>query len=604
MRNREKQQCRVIALIRKWDKTYLVFNVGKCLVEAIIPYLLILFPSFIVNLLYNRTQQSRLLIIIGIFFLIFLFVKLIFQFLNKQVENKRNHILNSYAAKKIEKVFSLKFELLETSAFEKIMQRIQYNDENFSAFRNYMEEFEQICRSGFQIIVALGIFIWITASVTELNAAKGLLLVICVLLSGIAISVAMMRFLQKWVNKKMPVLMDKIVKVNTIFFVLFEEVVQNYHKGKDVRLFGIDRMILDEGEKMIEDFAPHAREQIRLSQISDVSGSILSLLMGGVSFAAVGKYALAGYMEPGNIISFVGSIQQLSAAVLGIAFSIGNLSLWNSRMDAVFELFSLEEEQDEKAAENVNLETIEFEDVSFTYPESQETVLKHVSLTIRKGEKIAVVGPNGSGKSTFIKLLTGLYEPTEGRILLNGQDRSVMDKQTYRSYMAAVYQDFTMFSFTLEENIIMGQKKDRKKLTDVIAKLKLTEKVGQMKEGADTYCYKDYGENGRELSGGEAQKLAISRALYKDAPLVVLDEPTSALDPVSEYEIYNDFRMLVEQKTAVFVSHRLSSCRFCKCIFVFEKGQIIQEGNHKELLEKEGLYRMLWDAQAQYYTTK
>ena len=416
-----------------------------------------------------------------------------------------------------------------------------------------------------------------------------------------------MIWIQKWVNHKMPDLMDKIVDVNTIFAVLYEEVVQNYRKGKDIRLFGIDRLIVREGEKMLENFAPYDRKQIWLSQVSGMAGSIFSVFLGGISFAAMGACALSGYIAPGSVISFSGSIQQLSSAIIALAFSVGSLNLWNVRMDSTFRLFEREEAVSRESPSNKNLpelETIEFQDVSFRYPEGKNDILHHISLVIQKGEKIAVVGPNGSGKSTFIKLLTGLYEPTEGKILLNGRDRSTLSPEVYQTYMAAVYQDFMTFSFTLKDNLMLGREENIEKAEGILKKLKLSKKVEGMKEGMDTWLYQDYGEKGREVSGGEAQKLAICRALYKDSEVVVLDEPTAALDPVAEYEVYKDFQHIAENKTAVFVSHRLSSCRFCDRIFVFEHGKIVQKGSHEKLLcEKTGLYWKLWNVQAQYYRT-
>lgn len=600
-----QDQKRVITLIRSLDRRYLPLAVVKSLLVAVIPYLMILLPAWIVNLLYENTHPAQILLSVCLFYLAILIVRTVFQLLKKETENRKNQILNSYAVRKVRKIFNIQFHLLETSAFEKILQGIHYNDENFGAFRNYMEELEKIFQSVFQIFIAVGIFCWMAADIAKTADIARLVLGFLGLVAVTLLSIVIMLGIQKAVHQRMPALMDKIVDVNTMFYVLYEEVVQNYRKGKDVRLFGIDRLVVREGEKMVENFGPYIKKQIWLSQAEGIAGSVLSLLIGGAAFAVMGRYALQGAIEPGNVISFAGSIQQLSAAVIGIAFSLGSLNLWNVRMDHVFQLFALEEEPEEKSPRTKKiptLETIEFRDVSFRYPESQEDTLKNISLTIHRGEKIAAVGPNGSGKSTFIKLLTGLYEPTAGRILFNGRDRSEIDRQTWRAYMASVYQDFMIFSFTLGENIVLGDKRDAQKIADVLKRLKLTEKVEHMKDKIDTWLYQDYGEDGRELSGGEAQKLALCRALYKDAPFIVLDEPTAALDPVAEYEIYKDFETLVEDKTAVLVSHRLSSCKYCRKIFVFDNGSIVQSGSHSELLQQQdGLYKTLWDAQAQYY---
>lgn len=607
MNKDRKKQKRVVSLIREMDYDFLKLIIIKNLIEAAVPYLMILLPAFVIQLLYEEREAAQIMRFLLSFFLLFFAVRLFFSYLKKKVEDRKNRILNTYAVKKIRKVFYMQFSFLETSEFEKIQQGIRYNDENFGAFRNYIEELEKIIRSVFQIAIAIGIFVSMLMDMSGKAAALPFFLSVLGILIGILGCVFLMIWIQKWVNHKMPDLMDKIVDVNTIFAVLYEEVVQNYRKGKDIRLFGIDRLIVREGEKMLENFAPYDRKQIWLSQVSGMAGSIFSVFLGGISFAAMGACALSGYIAPGSVISFSGSIQQLSSAIIALAFSVGSLNLWNVRMDSTFRLFEREEAVSRESPSNKNLpelETIEFQDVSFRYPEGKNDILHHISLVIQKGEKIAVVGPNGSGKSTFIKLLTGLYEPTEGKILLNGRDRSTLSPEVYQTYMAAVYQDFMTFSFTLKDNLMLGREENAEKAERILKKLKLSKKVEGMKEGMDTWLYQDYGEKGREVSGGEAQKLAICRALYKDSEVVVLDEPTAALDPVAEYEVYKDFQHIAENKTAVFVSHRLSSCRFCDHIYVFEHGKIVQKGSHEKLLcEKKGLYWKLWNVQAQYYRT-
>lgn len=215
-------------------------------------------------------------------------------------------------------------------------------------------------------------------------------------------------------------------------------------------------------------------------------------------------------------------------------------------------------------------------------------------------EKLAIVGPNGAGKTTFIKLLCRLYDPTEGEILLNGIDVRKYDYGEYVSLMSVVFQDFKLFSMKLGENVAAGIDYNPQQVWACLDKAGMKERTEKMEDGLETDLYQQK-ENGVEISGGEAQKLAIARALYKDAPIVILDEPTAALDPVSEYEIYSRFGQMVEGKTSVYISHRMSSCRFCDWVFVFDGGSIVQTGKHEELLEQDGLYAELWQAQAQFY---
>jgi ABC-type multidrug transport system fused ATPase/permease subunit len=251
------------------------------------------------------------------------------------------------------------------------------------------------------------------------------------------------------------------------------------------------------------------------------------------------------------------------------------------------------------------------ENVSFCYPHQGEPALKNVSLTIGAGERLAVVGENGAGKTTLIKLLMRLFEPTEGRITLNGMDIKEIDYRNYLGLFSTVFQDFRFFAFRIADNISSFKESgegeapiDQGKLRDCLDKAGLLEKIDSLDKGLDTYLYKLYEEDGIELSGGESQKLAIARALYKDAPVVVLDEPTAALDPRAEYEIYTRFFEMVRNKTSVFITHRLSSTRFCDRIVVLKNGEIVETGSHDELLARKGYYAELFNMQAQFYTDK
>jgi ATP-binding cassette subfamily B protein len=245
---------------------------------------------------------------------------------------------------------------------------------------------------------------------------------------------------------------------------------------------------------------------------------------------------------------------------------------------------------------------IRFVNVSFKYPRTEEYVLKNLNLDFRIGSRLAVVGMNGSGKTTMIKLLCRLYDPTEGEILLNGIDIRKYNYDEYMKLFSVVFQDFGLLAFSLGENIAAGNEYDEYRIIEAIEKAGMKERYMSMSKGLATNLYKNFDEEGIEISGGEAQKIAIARAVYKDAPFIVLDEPTASLDPVAEYEIYRSFNELVGNKTAIYISHRLSSCRFCDDIAVFHEGTIIQRGRHDDLVkDTSSKYYELWHAQAQYY---
>lgn len=332
--------------------------------------------------------------------------------------------------------------------------------------------------------------------------------------------------------------------------------------------------------------------------------TVAMAVMNCVLYVFVGAKAYMGIIGIGNIMLYHGTIQKFIDAC-------GKISWWGARlfknnvyMQDIFDFVDLSEEHKKgdkplKIAEPMD---IEFRNVTFKYPKTEVFALKNVSCTFRAGQKIAIVGRNGSGKTTLIKLLCRLYEPDEGEILLGGVPISQYAYDDYIRLLSVVFQDFYTFSFTLGENVSSGVVTDSEKVMDCLEKVGLRERVAGMKNGIDSYLGGLYFHEGVNLSGGEMQKLAIARALYKDSPLVILDEPTASLDPFAESEIYSHFDNMITGKTAIYISHRLSSCRFCDNIAVFDNGHLVQYGNHDVLVEDEnGTYAMLWNAQAQYY---
>ena len=259
-------------------------------------------------------------------------------------------------------------------------------------------------------------------------------------------------------------------------------------------------------------------------------------------------------------------------------------------------------EETENILANFNKCEIEFKNVSFKYPNTEKYILKNVSATIKAGEHVAIVGQNGAGKTTFIKLLCHLYDNYEGKILINGREAGEYSFREYIRLLSVVFQDFRLFAFTIKENVTVFQ--DKKVDLEEIYKIAgIEDWITGLEEKDSTHIYKMFVENGVEPSGGQAQKLAIARALYKNAPIVVLDEPTAALDPISEYEVYKNFDKLVHGKTAIYISHRLSSCRFCDRIIVLENGSVVEEGSHEKLMENtKGLYFKMYNTQAKHYS--
>ena len=337
------------------------------------------------------------------------------------------------------------------------------------------------------------------------------------------------------------------------------------------------------------------------------AGTAVTRSITGIAYVYVCLKAWAGAFGVGQIAQYVGAITSLAGGVSELLRSLAILRTNTVYLRTVFEFLDLSNDMyqgsltTEKRSDREY--DVEFRHVSFRYPGSGNWALKDVNLKFKVGERLAVVGPNGSGKTTMIKLLCRMYDPTEGEILLNGINIRKYDYDQYLDIFSVVFQDFQLLSQPLGENVAGAMEYDRKRARNALETAGLAGRLESLPQGLDTYLYRDFDTSGVEVSGGEAQKIAIARALYKDAPFIVLDEPTAALDPIAEAEVYAGFDTLIEDRTAIYISHRLSSCKFCDRIAVFENGSIVQSGTHDGLLaEAGGTYERLWEAQAQYYT--
>ena len=317
--------------------------------------------------------------------------------------------------------------------------------------------------------------------------------------------------------------------------------------------------------------------------------------------------AWAGAFDVGSVTQYVGAATALAGSVYALLEAYGDMKANTEHLATTFRYLDMPNAMyqgslttEKRADRNYQ---VEFRNVSFKYPGSESWALRNVSMKFRVGKRLAIVGENGSGKTTFIKLLCRLYDPQEGEILLNGIDIRKYRYDDYMNIFSIVFQDFQLISQSLGSNVAGSMRYDPQRVEKALTDAGFGSRLKTLPKGLETQLYKDYSGDGVEVSGGEAQKIAIARALYKNAPFIILDEPTAALDPMAEAEIYAKFNEISGDKTAIYISHRLSSCKFCDEILVFHQGAIVQQGTHEALLSrKDGKYAQLWNAQAQYYT--
>lgn len=404
----------------------------------------------------------------------------------------------------------------------------------------------------------------------------------------------------------------KLAKINRLFGYFGWNIV-DFRYGKDIRLYDARKMMVDCWDRNSDASNAQWKWQAETGMKYYLIGNIANIIRMMGSYLYVGFLAIKGVFSLGVLVQMIQAADELNNTLGGL---VSNTQEILKRCNYAYEFVLFMEypealEKGEKAVDK-EIREIEFRNVSFKYPGTDKMILDNISIKIRSGEHLSIVGLNGAGKTTFIKLLCRLYDPTSGEILVNGVNIKEYDYQQYMALFAPVFQDFRLFAFPIEENITLVDEDDKEyytgdeseRIEKIIEMVNLAQMMEKLEKGKKTTLFKYFEENGIEPSGGEQQKIAIARALYKSSPVVILDEPTAALDPIAEYEIYKQFHTLVGDKTAFYISHRLSSCRFCDRIAVFSEGTIKEYGTHDELAGiKNGIYAKMFEAQAKYYRT-
>lgn len=591
---------RAVKMCFQLDERFTVSLILESVLTAGVGYIPVCYSAKVIDALYGRASAAVIAGYVGLAVGLVFLVELIKHYMASVREVANHAIYRSGEWMYSEKAMSMAYESIEDPEVTRLLYRVRMESQtghNQFHLHVFIEEF---CRSLTGIIASVSL----TASFFALPSVPfywkaGIV-------AGLFLTVTVSGLSALKINRMENDFWAASVDMN-VMSQQFQEYVEDYNAGKDIRLYDMGDYLAEERARRSEDYnRMYVRNSCRQA-LWTIPGTLLENLFQFGMYAVLICAALEGGITVGSIAKYVSCMMLLTKAAVDMVGTILNAADNNRYLKRFFTYFDIPNHMYKGSLtvekRDDNQYDVEFRDVSFRYPNTKAYALRHVNLKFRVGERLAIVGRNGSGKTTFIKLLCRLYDPSEGEILLNGVNIQKYDYDEYMSIFSVVFQDFKLFAFKLGEVVASDRRFDRDRVRDCLVKANFGDRYEELPEGADTCLYRDYDKSGIEISGGEAQKIALARALYRDAPFILLDEPTAALDPVSEYEVYSNFNAISGDKTAVYISHRMASCRFCDKIAVFDKGEIVQTGTHEELLGEEGgVYGELWQAQAQYYT--
>lgn len=591
--------------MHRLEKRLTPTSIIVAVVTAVMPFINIWFTAEIIDLLDAGADMKKLALYIalavGINAVLFFFN----YFLGDMYYMYRSLMYNKELQNITTKLFKAEYQKLESSDFKELIHKhSEAQDRVFSSFVQFSWMMRDFISGAITLIISVIMIFPLlkigfkTTGDTYFEKPVFLLTIF----GAIAVMAVIILIVATQMNKAWFKASDEYSRLDRIFY-YFLNMFSDYNTGKEIRLYKEQQLIehtatdklLTDGEKILKKASLHTAK-------SSSFVAVLGALVGFGIYLFIGVKGLYGLFGIGSLVLYCGAFMQIINGIMKMAVTFGKTAEMAPLVNYYFEIVNTKDDMTygTKEFDDDKFE-IEFKNVSFKYPASDTYALENVNLKIENGEHLAVVGRNGSGKTTFIKLMCRLYDVTDGEILINGVNIKEYSKESIIKLYSVVFQDFKIFSIPLKDNICANEEYDGNILYACLDNSNIADRVEHLPDRENTYLYKDIDKNGVEISGGEAQKLALARALYKDSPVVILDEPTAALDPVAENEIYSRFNSFVQGKTAIYISHRLSSCVFCTRIAVFDKAHLVETGTHQELLNAGGKYSELWNAQAKYY---
>ena len=557
--NNMKTVFKIYREIQSLEKKVLPAVTVQSIISSLKPFINILFTAKIINLLSDGKDFKTVMLYITIAVAVNFILFFLGSFLDEYSQNLRNLLLNKENKKVASKLFGTEYQKLEDSEYKELIHKHEEAEKSrWSRFPYFVWTTYRFLNGLFTLIISvIIIFPLLKVGFTRTGNTffeKPIFLI--TIISAILAMAVIILFVAVNINKSYLKANESYAELDRIFY-SFLDIFGDYRTGKEIRIYKEQNLIdsiatskiLTDGEKTLRKISMHTAKASSFV-------AILGAVVGFGVYLFIGIKGLLGLFSIGSLVLYCGSFMQIINGIMMMANTFGKLQEIIPLAKCYFEILDTKDDMEygEKEIDLTDKFEIEFKNVSFKYPNTDTYALQNVNLKIKNGEHLAVVGRNGSGKTTFIKLMCRLYDVTDGEILINGINIKEYSKESIISLYSVVFQDFKIFSTTLAQNISTNEEYDKERLYDALDKANIKDRVLKMENKECTYLYKDLDKAGVEISGGEAQKLALARALYKDAPIVILDEPTAALDPIAEHEIYNRFNSFVETKRQ-FIFH-------------------------------------------------
>lgn len=571
----------------KYDKRYILWNVLYQFVNSLIPIIATLMPKLIIDELLSDKRPQKLILYVCVLAGYTLAATILSVYFSLDGFTRRCKVNAEFDSDLHRRIYEADFENLESSEFLDMQEKAKkflYCD---------WHGFGYLLDSALNIVGQLFTLIGIAAIIFTLNIWIIALFIILALLGT-------------WIEgraKRKAMKLSESISANQRGWMYYAKLFDDFSYGKELRINAMGKWLLNAERKYFTAVNDNLKKQNDGFIKSGFAGAVFTFIQQCVAYGYLIKLAVSSSISIGSFTMYIGAVTAFASSLRKIMDSLVEIRAYDMYYDNLDKYLGVAStlRSGSKILQRKKEHVIEFRNVSFKYAGSERYALQNVNLTLASKQKLSVVGENGAGKTTFIKLLTRQYDATKGEILVDGVNIKEIDYDSYMSLFSTVFQDYKLFSFSLKENVSLALPIDEAQIKDALIRVGFGDKLAKLEKGIDTSVYKNFDESGFEPSGGESQKIALARALYKNAPIVVLDEPTAALDPRAEFEIYQSFNKLVYNKTAIFISHRLSSSKFCDKVVVFENGSIAEYGTHDELIDKKGKYAELFEMQAQFY---